>query len=275
MSSTRTNSADEIESADAINKYRESKKLPPLILDAELSEMVDLLNHQRADGVPLKKQDQLEDRLKKIPLAVTGDELTISFPKCDNPGKAMTSFFIDSPDHAEILRSNYTHIGISIIQKKDRIWGVQFPVKKVTEEDSIGMTPDLRNQIQRELLNVLNSFRQEYKMPVLRFNQETSDMFNPQCTKYVRGKIDKLLDDVDDLLDKIDPPVRVLSMRLKKCDDALLEILRHYSMLKHHKFLKSEFEELGISVDSYQMKVGVILSLVGGPEDDSDKKSDE
>lgn len=269
MSSRRENTQDEIESANAVNQYRKSKRLPPLQLDIELSQLCDNLNEQRIDDVDEDDQETLDDRLKKIPDAVTGDELTVAFPVCENPGLKMTDIFIHSPDHAEIYRDNYTHIGISIVEHDNRVYGVQFIVKKLNKTVSEGMTEQLRKEIQRELLNVLNTFRQEYKKPVLKLNQEISDLFAPQCTKFVQREIEKLLDGIDDILDEVEGDCTVRRSHFKNCEDSLLEILKYYSNPKHHSFLRNDFDEIGISVDSYNFTVGVILALIGdaGEED--------
>ncbi|MBE9050083.1 CAP domain-containing protein [Nostocales cyanobacterium LEGE 11386] len=105
---------------DEINRYRVSKKLPKLNLNANITEQARIHSQNMANGqIPFSHQG-FEQRVKAIPLHYNSASENVAFNQgYDNPAMQAVTGWLESPGHLHNIHGNYnlTGIGVAANQK--------------------------------------------------------------------------------------------------------------------------------------------------------------
>jgi uncharacterized protein YkwD len=102
---------------DRVNQYRASRGLPPLTIDARISEQARIHSQNMASGVVPVGHEGLYQRLqtigKVIPFSAGSENVALCF-NCTDPAARAVQFWLNSPPHRGAIEGNYNLTGIGV-----------------------------------------------------------------------------------------------------------------------------------------------------------------
>lgn len=102
---------------DRVNQYRASLGLPPLTIDARISEQARIHSQNMASGVVPVGHEGLYQRLqtigKAIPFSAGSENVALCF-NCADPAARAVQFWLNSPPHRGAIEGNYNLTGIGV-----------------------------------------------------------------------------------------------------------------------------------------------------------------
>ncbi|MBN3926221.1 CAP domain-containing protein [Nostoc sp. NMS4] len=115
--STPTFKTTELEKSvfDQINRYRASKGLPKLTLNANLTRQARIHSQNMAKGKTPFSHQGFEGRVKAIPIRYNSAAENVAFNRgYSNPVEEAVTGWIKSPGHLKNLKGNYNLTGIGV-----------------------------------------------------------------------------------------------------------------------------------------------------------------
>jgi uncharacterized protein YkwD len=115
--STPTFKTTELEKSvfDQINRYRASKGLPKLTINASITRQARIHSQNMAKGKTPFSHHGFERRVKAIPIRYSSAAENVAFNRgYTNPANEAVSGWINSPGHLKNLKGNYNLTGIGV-----------------------------------------------------------------------------------------------------------------------------------------------------------------
>jgi uncharacterized protein YkwD len=181
----RTLAALEQATYQQVNQYRRRRNLPPLKLNARISQEARIHSQRMAAKITPFSHQGFEERVKALaavlPLQKAGENLAFNQGYGDPVTKAVQGW-IDSPGHRQNMEGDFNLTGIGVVQNRAGEYYLtqiflkqQFPGAGLPAYGNAATTDSaLLPQLEQKIHNRVNQYRLSHGLPPLRLDARIS-----------------------------------------------------------------------------------------------------